>query len=67
MKGKALGVGNKNWRNNYDNTFCNGCKEIGEYFKEHKHSRSCKCSDCGRTLLNLKHRLSKGGSNEDDS
>ena len=63
MKGKALGVANKNWRNNHDDIFCPGCREIREYFREHKDARSCKCEDCKRTLLNIKH----GGCDDSDT
>ncbi len=61
MKGKALGVANKNWRNNHDDIFCPGCREIREYFREHKTARSCKCEDCKRTLLNIKHKTPEEG------
>ena len=40
---------------------CNGCKEIREYFKEHHNSRSCKCSDCGKVLLNPEHKTPEEG------
>jgi len=60
MKGEALGVVNKNYRDNYDNNFCSGCKEIKAYFKEHHNSRSVRCSDCGKTLLNPEHKAPRG-------
>ena len=56
MKGKALGVVNDNYRGGFERTFCNGCKEIKEYFKEHHASRSVKCQDCGSILLNPEHK-----------
>ena len=59
MKGKSLGVVNKNYRDNFERTFskkCPGCREIEEYFSEHKDSRSCECMDCGKVLLNLNHK-----------
>jgi len=69
MKGKSLGVVNQKYRSGFERTFCkeksekfcNGCKEIREYFKEHHNSRSCKCSDCGKALLNPEHKTPEEG------
>ena len=61
MKGKGIMVANQNWYDGYKRTFskkkCPGCREIEEYFSEHKDSRSCECMDCGNVLLNENHGI----------
>ena len=61
MKGKSLGVVNKKYRDGFERTFCNGCKEIKAYFEEHHASRSVKCQDCGKILLNPEHKTPEEG------
>jgi len=65
MKGKSLGVVNKNYRDNFERTFskkdrfCNGCKEIQLILEERPELISGICPDCGKTLIN-EHQIEEG-------